>query len=103
MMSSITTCNGTGYVKSAPRKSKLLPGAKVKRVQLTPKTNYLPTRRGLMRHNTISIVRNTPINYSTTGDFIISKATKVSVEDSVLHEPFHRRNIVVHIKGIKMW
>lgn len=102
-MSPITICNGSRYVKSKGRRSKLSPGAKVKPEQLTPKTKYLPTLCGLMKQNTISIVRNTPINYSTTGDFITSKLIEVSTDNSMLHNPFHCSNIAVYIKHIKMW
>lgn len=55
-----------------------------------------------MRQNTISTVRNTPINYSTTGDFITSKLIEVSIDNSVLHNPVCRYNIAVYLKHIKM-
>lgn len=43
MMNSITIRNGSRYVKPVKRRSKLSPEARVKPVQLTPKTKDLPT------------------------------------------------------------
>lgn len=56
-----------------------------------------------MGQNTISMERNTPINYSTTGDFITSKLIEVSIDNSMLHNPLHTGNIAVYIKHIKTW
>ncbi len=56
-----------------------------------------------MTQNPIIMVGNTSINYSTTGDFITSKLIEVSIDNSVLHNPFHHSNIAVYIKHIKMW
>lgn len=56
-----------------------------------------------MRQNTIMIVSDTLINYSTTGDFITSKLIEVSIDKSMLHNPFHCSNIAFYIKHIKMW
>lgn len=73
-----------------------------KPVYPAPKTKYLPTLCGLMRQNTISTVTNTPINYSATGDFITSKLTEVTIDNSMLHNSFRCSNIAVYIKHIKM-
>lgn len=43
IMNSITIRNGSRYVKPVKRRSKLSPEARVKPVQLTPKTKDLPT------------------------------------------------------------
>ena len=64
-------------------RGKLSPGAEVKPVPLTPRTQTLPTLCGLMRRTTISRVGNTLINYSTTGDFITSKLIEVSIDNSM--------------------
>lgn len=56
-----------------------------------------------MGQNTISMEGNTPINYSATSDFITRKLIEVSIDNSMLRNPFHGSNIAVYIKHIKTW
>lgn len=94
-------CNKSWYVKSTGRKSKLLPGAKMRPVQLTLQDEI--SACGLMRQHTISMARNTPINDSSTSYSITSKLIEVWRDNSMLQIPFQRCNIAVCMQHIKMW
>lgn len=50
-----------------------------------------------MRQKTIITAKNMLINYSNTSTSIASTVTEVSLDNLILHNPFHCSNIVSRI------